>query len=43
MLPAGTTAIERTIEVAHYTAAPYLHLELRGKNAHLISNPFFLS
>ncbi|MBR2872391.1 MAG: hypothetical protein IKB99_02740 [Lentisphaeria bacterium] len=42
-LPAGTTALERTIEVAQYTAAPYLHLELRGKNSHLISNPFFLS
>lgn len=42
MLPAGTTSLERTIEIAQYTDAPYFHLELRGKNAHLISNPFFV-
>ena len=41
-LPAGTTAVERIIEIAHYKDAPYFHLELRGKNAHLISNPFFV-
>ena len=40
--PAGTTALERTIEIAQYKDAPYFHLELRGKNAHLISNPFFV-
>ena len=42
-LSAGTTTVERTIDVAQYTTVPYLHLELRGKNSHLISNPFFLS
>ena len=41
-LPEGTTALERTIEIAQYKDAPYFHLELRGKNAHLISNPFFV-
>ena len=41
-LPAGTTAIERTLDVAQYADAPFLFLELRGKDAHLISNPFFL-
>ena len=41
-LPAGTTAVERIIEIAQYKDAPYFHLELRGKNAHLISNPFFV-
>ena len=42
MLPAGTYSLERTLDVSKYTDAPYIHLELRGKNGHLISNPFFL-
>ena len=36
------STIERTFDVSGYTTAPFLHLELRGVNSHLISNPFFL-
>ena len=41
ILPPGTTSLERSIEISQYDA-PYFHLELRGKNGHLISNPFFV-
>ena len=40
--PEGTRSLERALDAAKYVGAPFLHLELRGKNAHLISNPFFV-
>ena len=40
--PDGTFSIERLLDCSQYEGVPYLHLELRGVNAHLISNPFFI-
>ena len=40
--PAGTFSVERALDVSKYARSPFLHLELRGVNSHLISNPFFL-
>lgn len=37
----NTNSIEGSFDISQYKDAPYFHLELRGHNAHLISNPFF--
>ena len=41
--PEDTRELERALAVSNYAVFPFIHLELRGRNGHLISNPFFIN